>query len=175
MKNVAIIATSLNPKSKSQILAGKLETYLKDQGVSVETVDLRKHDLPLAGSPGCWEHPDLEHINGVIGRATHIVFAVPVYCYDVNAAAKNVIELMGRSFTEKVVGFICSAGGPGSYMSVMGMANHLMLDFRSVIVPRFFYTSGADWTEEGELNAELEDRIGMLYEDLKRISVVPSA
>ena len=174
MKNVAIIATSLNPESKSQILATKLEAYLKDQGVGVELVDLRQHDLLTAGSPGCWEHKDLEHINGVIGRATHIVFAVPVYCYDVNSAAKNVIELMGRSFTEKVVGFMCTAGGQGSYMAVMGMANHLMLDFRSVIVPRFVYTSGADWTEDGELKADCEDRIGMLYEDLKRVSVVPS-
>ncbi len=174
MKNVAIIATSLNPKSKSQILARKLEAHLKEQNVTVEVVDLREHDLPLAGSPGCWEHKDLEHINGVIGRATHIVFAVPVYCYDVNAAAKNVIELMGRSFTEKVIGFMCAAGGQGSYMAVMGMANHLMLDFRSVIVPRFFYTSGEDWTEEGALKPELEERIGMLYEDLKRIAVVPS-
>ena len=53
MKNVAIIATSLNPKSKSQILAGKLEAFLKEKGVSVETVDLRQHNLPLAGTPGC--------------------------------------------------------------------------------------------------------------------------
>ena len=30
-----------------------------------------------------------------------MIFAVPIYCYDVNAAAKNVIELIGRAFTKK--------------------------------------------------------------------------
>ncbi len=175
MKNVAIIATSLNPESKSQILAAKLAAHLEAQGVGVETVDLRQHDLPLTGTPGCWEHPNVAHVKGVVGRASHIVMAVPIYCYDVNAAAKNLVEMMGHSFDEKVVGFMCAAGGQGSYMSVMGLANHLMLDFRSVIVPRFFYVSGADWSEDGVLNPELESRFGLLYEDLKRISVAPSA
>ncbi len=175
MKNVAIIATSLNPESKSQIMAGKLAAHLKSQAVSVEMVDLREHDLPLTGSAGSWGHPSIAHIKGVVERASHIVLAVPIYCYDVNAAAKNLVELMGHSFDEKVVGFVCAAGGQGSYMSVMGLANHLMLDFRSVIVPRFIYASGADWSEDGELNPELESRFGLLYEDMKRISVAASS
>ena len=174
MKNVAIIATSLNPTSKSQVLATMLAKVLTDRGVTVETIDLRQHELPLAGTPGCWEHPELAHFNGVLERASHIVFAVPVYCYGANAAAKNVIELLGRGFTEKVVGFMCAAGGQGSYMSVMSLANSLMLDFRTVIVPRFFYATEDDWTEAGELKPELENRLVMLYEDLKRVSVVPS-
>lgn len=174
MKNVAIIATSLNPESKSQVLAAKLAAVLTDRGVTVETIDMRRYDLPLAGTPGCWDHPDLAHFKSVLERASHLVFAVPVYCYGANAVAKNVIELLGRSFTEKVVGFMCAAGGQGSYMSVMSLANSLMLDFRSVIVPRFFYTSGTDWTEAGELNPELENRLVMLCEDLQRVSVVPS-
>jgi len=174
MKNAAIIATSLNPESKSQVLAAKLAAVLTERGVAVESIDMRQHELPLAGTPGCWEHPDLAHFNGVLERASHIVFAVPVYCYGANAVAKNVIELLGRSFTEKVVGFMCAAGGQGSYMSVMSLANSLMLDFRTVIVPRFFYTSGADWSDTGELNPELESRLVVLYEDLKRVSVEPS-
>lgn len=171
MKNVAIIATSLNPESKSQILAAKLAAILEARGVAVESIDLRQHELPLAGTPGCWEHPDLEHFNGVVGRASHIVFAVPIYCYGANAAAKNVIELLGRSFTNKVIGFICAAGGQGSYMSVMDLANSLMLDFRSVIVPRFFYATGADWSDEGVLDPEVEGRLEMMFEDLRRVSV----
>ena len=41
-----------------------------------------------------------------------------------------------------VVGFLCAAGGLGSYMSIMSLANSLMLDFRTVIVPRFVYATG---------------------------------
>lgn len=173
MQNVAIIATSLNPASKSQLLAARLADSLAERGVSVETIDLRTLDLPLAGSPGCWDHPALPELQAVLGRASHIVFAVPIYCYGVSSATKNVIDLLGRSFTDKVIGFMCAAGGQGSYMAVMGFANSLMLDFRSVIVPRFVYAAKTDWNEAGELSAAIEGRLGLLCEDLKRISVVP--
>ncbi len=171
MNNVTVISTSLNPDSKSQILATKLVVQLESQGVTVARIDLRDHGLLPAGSPGCWEHPDLEGIKAKIEGASHIVFAVPIYCYDVNSAAKNLIELTGKSFTEKVIAFMCSAGGQGSYMAVMGMANHLMLDFRCVIVPRFFYAAGSDWSEEGVLDPNLEERIVNMPNDMKRISV----
>ncbi|MFT5232243.1 MAG: NAD(P)H-dependent FMN reductase [Candidatus Krumholzibacteriia bacterium] len=171
MKNVTIISTSLNPGSKSQIMATKLAAVLEGKGVQVERVDLRNHALLQAGAPGCWEHPDLEGIKAKIEGASHIVFAVPVYCYDVNSAAKNVIELLGRSFTDKIIGFMCSAGGQGSYMAVMGMANHLMLDFRCVIVPRFFYAAGTDWSEDGVLDPNAEERISTMYDDMRRITV----
>jgi FMN reductase len=173
MKNVALIATSLNPVSKSQQLAARFAVSLQERGVAVETIDLREHDLPLAGAPGCWDHPNLPAIQVTLERASHIVFAVPVYCYSVSSATKNVIDLLGRSFTDKVIGFMCAAGGQGSYMAVMGFANSLMLDFRSVIVPRFVYAEKSDWNEAGELSAEIDGRLGLLYEDLKRVSVVP--
>ncbi len=67
---------------------------------------------------------------------------MPVYNYDVNAVAKNFIELMGEdALGNKTVGFMLSAGGGGSYMAVMPFANSLMLDFRCWIVPRFLYVS----------------------------------
>lgn len=173
MENVVVISTSLNPKSKSQVLAQKFVASLRERGVTVTPIDLRELDLPLAGSPGCWEHPHLAQLTSALEAATHVVFAVPIYCYDVNAAAKNVIELVGRAFTGKVVAFICSAGGQGSFMAVMGLANHLMLDFRAVIVPRFLYAARADWSDEGGLDPEIEGRLQLLYEDMARITVAP--
>ena len=55
------------------------------------------------------------------------------------------IELTGRRWSEKVVGFACAAGGHSSYMSVMSIANSLMLDFRCLINPRFVYATGNDF------------------------------
>jgi FMN reductase len=60
----------------------------------------------------------------------------------VNAVAKNLIELTGRAWIYKLVGFMCAAGGQASYMSVMNIANSLMLDFRCLVVPRFVYALG---------------------------------
>ncbi len=52
------------------------------------------------------------------------------------------IELAGSAWEDKIVGFLCAAGGMSSYMSVMAYANSLMLDFRCVIIPRFVYATG---------------------------------
>lgn len=173
MTHLTIIGTSLNPHSKSQVLARLLRDHATRQGVANQFFDLREVLLPFAGSPEGWEAPGAAEIAGSVERSSHVVFAVPIYCYDVNAAAKNLIELIGRSFTEKVVGFICAAGGKGSYMSVMGMANHLMLDFRAVIVPRFLYVDRDGWESEGTLDGETSARLQRLLSDLRRVQVIP--
>ena len=113
----------------------------------------------------------MDTLKEAIESASHIIFAVPIHCYDVNAATKNIIELVGRSFTQKIVGFICAAGGANSYMSVMGMANHLMLDFRTVIVPRFVYTDYSSWEESGELKVDIKNRLECLLKDLQQITI----
>ena len=173
MKHVTIIATSLDEESKSQILAKFFETQLKEKDISCERIDLRNLDLPMAGTNEGWNSPDAVVLKKSVERASHIVFAVPIYSYDVNAAAKNVIELIGKSFTKKVVGFICSAGGTNSYMSVMGFANHLMLDFRSIIVPRFLYVNKqTNWESDDSLSPEIEERMKRLVEDLREVQVI---
>lgn len=172
MQKVTIIATSLNADSKSQQLAQKFKGILEASGVSVDLFDLREMNIPFSGTAEGWSSPpDVVALQKAVEASSHIIFAVPIYCYDVNSAAKNIIELIGRSFTKKIVGFICSAGGGGSYMSVMGFANHLMLDFRSVIVPRFLYVPSSEWNEDGSLNPEIEQRLTQLQTDMAEISV----
>ena len=80
-----------------------------------------------------------------------------------NAVAKNLIELTGQAWTDKLVGFISSAGGKGSYMSPMSYANSLMLDFRCIIIPRFVY---ADKTcfNNGNISDVIKDRIEELVD-----------
>jgi len=73
-----------------------------------------------------------------------------------------------------VVGFLCAAGGKGSYMSVMSLANSLMLDFRCLIIPRFVYSTGEDF-EEGEVtDPNVGDRVGELAKELDRICMALS-
>lgn len=172
MKKVTIIATSLDPKSKSQALARVLEAKLQKEGIETTLCDLRELPLPFAGGVDSWNSDNAKTISTAVESSTHVLFAVPIYCYDVNAAAKNVIELIGRSFTNKVISFACSAGGESSYMSVMNFANHLMLDFRSVIVPRFVYVSPAGWNED-KLTEKIDERLSSLITDMQAISCNP--
>ncbi len=157
---VLIVATSLSGKSRSQRLAGIACRKLVAQKVDATLLDLREHPLPFGGSAAGWGDPNVARVKGMTTAATHVLFAVPVYNYDVNAVAKNFIELMGEdAMGGKTVGFLCSAGGQGSYMSLMPFANSLMLDFRCWIVPRFLYVA-KDFEGEhlpGELDVRLDE------------------
>ena len=73
------------------------------------------------------------------------------------------MELTGKAWTGKVVGFILAAGGKGSYMSPLSYMNSLMLDFKCIIIPRFVYTDGSSFDKDIMEN-ELKDRIEELVD-----------
>lgn len=139
---VCIISCSLHPMSRSYVLARQAEKNLKAQNVDVQLCDLRDHDLDFCGKPGASDHPFVGELRTAIQKSSAVLMSMPIYNFYGNAVAKNVIELTGRAWTYKLVGFMCAAGGQASYMSVMNIANSLMLDFRSLVIPRFVYATG---------------------------------
>jgi len=149
---VSVFSCSLNPMSRSFLLAKQAVADLKEQGADARLYDLREYDLDFCGSPGARDNTALPELRAAVRDASAIIVVVPIYNFYVNAAAKNLIELTGKEWIYKLVGFICAAGGEASYMSVMNIANSLMLDFRCLIVPRFVYALssafGNDRTEE---------------------------
>ncbi|MGC4047364.1 MAG: NADPH-dependent FMN reductase [Armatimonas sp.] len=152
-KRVCLIGTSLNPDSRSQRLAREAVRLLTEQDVENRLIDLRTEE----GREGLRE---------AVLYATHLVFAVPIYNFNVNAVAKEVLEnLPGSAFEGKVVGLICSAGGQRGYMSALSFANSLMMDFRCWIVPRFVYATKADFDED-RLRDEIATRVQLFVEDL---------
>lgn len=169
--SIAILSTSLNPASRSRVLAREAEAHLKAQGVAVDFIDLQAlPPLPLAGSPGSWDGEAVADLEARLSAATGILIAAPVYTYDLNAAVKNVAELAGGGFEDKPVGFLLAAGGFGSYMAVMSFANSLMLDFRSFILPRFVYAL-KDAVAGGQVvDAKIKERIQVLANEMVRVS-----
>jgi NAD(P)H-dependent FMN reductase len=144
-----IISCSLNAASRSAQLARlALEDWRAADHDGADLLTLAPLDLPLCDGDTAVHHPTVAELTEKIRAAQGIILALPVYNYDVNAATKNLVELTGEAWTGKVVGFICAAGGPGSYMSMMPFANSLMLDFRCVIVPRFVYATTQDFADE---------------------------
>ncbi len=167
---VLVIACSLNTESRSAQLAAAVGVALAERGVEVEAVDLREYGLPLCDAGEAYGHEHVEAMRRAVAGADAVLLAVPIYNYDVNAAAKNLVELTGKSWLGKTVGFLCAAGGRGSYMSVMGLANSLMLDFRCLILPRFVYATGVDFDEDGSPNAVVRERIAELADDTVRVA-----
>jgi len=166
---ILILSCSLDRGSRSYLLARRAESMLKSREVSVEFVDLRHSPLPMCDGGDC-DDPQLAKLTEQVKRADAILFAVPIYNYDVNAAAKNVVELVGSAFENKIIGFLCAAGGHGSYMSVMSLANSLMLDFRCLIVPRFVYAVGKDFEGETISSAKINERTEQLCTQTIRLA-----
>lgn len=163
---ILVLSTSLNPGSRSAILARYAFDQLQERGESIAWVDLRELPLPLCDGGAAYGDANVATLAEKIKTADLVLVGTPIYNYDVNAAFKNAVELTGPDAWEgKVAGFLCAAGGQGSYMSLLGIANSLMLDFRTTIVPRFIYATGKDFRGDEIANSEVEERINRLLEE----------
>jgi NAD(P)H-dependent FMN reductase len=156
-----VISCSLNGDSNSRKMAREAFEQLQSK-VGCEWVDLRDFELPMCDGDSAYGHPNVAKLSEKIQTAKCVIMAVPIYNFDVNAAAKNLIELTGRAWTDKVVGFLCAAGGKSSYMSVMGVGNSLMLDFRCLIIPKFVYADGSSFNDTEIADESVKARVAEL-------------
>ena len=161
-----VFSCSLNPESRSLILARRVTELLRAKGAEVELVDIRELNLPACDGDACYDDPNVEKLCAKIEAAHGTLIASPIYNFGVAASTKNLIELTGAAWTKKVVGFLCAAGGRSSYMSVMGLANSLMLDFHSVIVPRFVFAGDDSFEGDDIADPAVVERLDDLADTL---------
>jgi FMN reductase len=165
-----VISTSGNPDSNSRRMGRTAFAHLQKKKVDCDWVDIREMDLPLCDADKCYEMPVSKKLSAAIESADGILIAAPVYNYDVAAATKNMIELTGSVWEDKIVGFLCAAGGHASYMSVMAYANSLMLDFRCVIIPRFAFATSRAFEGERINDKKIAERIKQVADELVRFT-----
>ncbi|MDP1562200.1 MAG: NAD(P)H-dependent oxidoreductase [Pirellulaceae bacterium] len=174
-----VISSSLHPTSRSRLMAQlafrQLREWLDRQPtgaseIQVEWIDLAEISLPLCDGHSAYRDPSVAFLSGLIAGARGVLIASPIYNYDVNANLKNLIELTGRAWQDKVVGLMCAAGGAGSYMSLMPFSNSLMLDFRCLILPRFVYATGGSFTHDSVQDPEILQRIEALVQQLLTVT-----
>lgn len=165
-----VINCSLNPRSRSRVLAQHAAAALKGRSVEVESIDLGALELPQCDGDLCYQDRTVIELTARIGGAEGLLLATPIYNFYASAAAKNLLELTGSAWTDKIVGFLCASGGPNSYMSIMALANHLMLDFHTVILPRFVYADKTAFEDGAIADQAVEDRIDDLAGTLVRFA-----
>jgi FMN reductase len=165
-----VLSCSLNPDSRSRILARLVHQHLTARPGGAAFIDLQDYKLPLSDGGSCYGDPQVAEISAIVRKAKGIIVASAIYNYDVNAAAKNLLELTGKAWDGKVVGFICAAGGHGSYMSVMPFANSLMLDYRCHIIPRFVYAAPSHIDESVFGDEALNRRVEELAAETQRLT-----
>ncbi|OYP31033.1 NADPH-dependent FMN reductase [Rhodopirellula sp. MGV] len=167
---ILVISASLNPGSRSRILANNAKALLEAAHQEVAWFDLAQTPLPFCDGASAYGDANVIELGKLIEAADAILIASPIYNYDVNAAIKNAVELTGKKWTGKVVAMMLAAGGAGSYMSAMGLANSLMLDFRCLIVPRFVYATG-DAFEGNEVTDEnIQTRVEQMVNETIRLA-----
>lgn len=167
---ILVISSSLHPTSRSRILARTCVEHLMALQRKVELFDLAESTLPLCDGSTAYGDPNAKRLGELVESADAILMASPIYNYDVNAAAKNAVELTGRAWTGKVVGLMLAAGGQTSYMSAMGLANSLMLDFRCLVVPRFIYATGDCFEGDFLTDETIQERLELLVTETTRIA-----
>ena len=165
-----VISSNLSPRNKCQLLAREAERVLHQAGHETALLDLARLPLPLQDVGTALKDPNVAAANRLIQPAAGIIIATPIYNYDANAALKNLIELTGGAWENKVVAFLCAAGGQAGFMSIMPLANSLMLDFRCVIVPRFVYATGSAFSADGITDAEIAARIAQCAHATARLA-----
>lgn len=165
---VTIVSSSLNPESNSRLMATEALRVLERDSTPVTLLDLREYPLPFCDGAAAYEHPNVARVAEPLRAASAIIIATPIYNYDAGAAIKNLIELTGDVWQDKPVGFLCAATGRSSYMSVLSFANSLMLDFRSIIVPRFVYATGEAFAGGQLVDPEIQRRVAALAHEAAR-------
>jgi NAD(P)H-dependent FMN reductase len=154
-----IISGSLRSESRSRVMAHFLTDCYRSEGIASHLIDLRGLHLPFCDGEAAYDHPSVLSLSSTISEARVVIIATPIYNFDASAALKNLIELTGDSWDNKVVGFLCAAGGSASYMSVMSLANSLMLDFRCLIIPRIVYATSPDFTDGRLSSPVVQERV----------------
>ncbi len=164
-----VFSTSLHPHSKSRVLARAAAAEINDQAETCELIDLAEmNPLPLCNGHDCYSDPTVDQLAQKITDARGVLIAAPVYNFDVSASCKNLIELTGRAWNDKVIGLLCAAGGQGSYMAPVSFMNSMMLDFRCLCLPKFVYSV----SEEAIVDEKIADQtIAQRVDELSKMLV----
>jgi len=105
-KNILVIATSLRNGGNSDILADELIRGAKDNGSNVEKISLAgktigfcKGCLVCQKTQQCVMKDDAEKIAQKVKNADTIVFATPIYYYEMSGQMKTLLDRLNPLFS----------------------------------------------------------------------------
>lgn len=164
----AVINANLAPGGKPAQLAEVLAGDFQAAGHEARLFSLAEWDLPACDGALCYKNEKTIALTAELAKAEALVLVSPVYNYDFNAAAKNLIELTGYSWKGKAVGLVCTAGADRSYLAPLGFMNSLAVDYRCLVSPRYVYATRSDFEADNSIPAdgEVRRRLAFLVREL---------
>lgn len=163
-----IVSCSLHPSSRSRVLA----EFLCNKNKDAEFIDLKEYPLPLCDGASSFGNDNVAKLKKIFEEASGVIITAPVYNYNLNSSLKNLIELLGDSWSNKTVAFACAAGGKSSYLAPLTVMNNLMVDFRCFMVPRYVYATASDFNEERTeiISDSVKERLMRLNKDFLAVT-----
>ncbi len=170
--NLAILNANLAPGGKTAYLAGLGAEFAAEHEHASTVYHLHELDLPGCDGRTCYGHPSTIKLTADLEPAEAILLISPVYNYDLNGAAKNLIELTGNSWKGKAVGLVCQAGGQRSYLAPLGFINSLAVDYRCLVSPRYVYSAREEFLADNTLppDGDVRERLNKLIQELAILS-----
>ena len=156
-KKVLIISTSLRPNANSEILAHETERGAKDAGHIVEFVTLKDKEINFCkGCLACQKlgkcviNDDANEITLKMKDADVIVWATPVYYYEMSGQMKTLIDranslfATGKNFTQTYVITTSADGTKGVIQTVLNGVNGWVACFDNLELKGFLEAGGLD-------------------------------
>ncbi len=167
--NVAILNANLAAGGKTGHLAEVLAADFLANGHAATIVSLAERDLPACDGGLCYKNGNTIALTAELAKADALLLVSPIYNYDLNAAAKNLIELTGYSWKGKAVGLVCTAGAEKSYLSPLAFLNSLATDYRCLVSPRYVYVTRADFNADNTLpeGGDIRRRLAFLAKEME--------
>lgn len=105
-KNILVISTSLRKGSNSEALADKFIEGAKEAGHEVKKISLRGKKIEFCQgclscqkTGHCFIHDDAEEITQEMQKADVIVFATPIYYYEMSGQMKTMLDRANALFS----------------------------------------------------------------------------
>ncbi len=173
---ISVISSSLDPQSRSKVIAKLCLDKLKRMGVDTALIDLQSVNLARFDNATIYTTPEYAELHGAVARADGLILCTPIYNWSVSAELKKLIEATGSTppdgskrgaWFDKVLTFAGAGGLPHSYMAFGALANTMMLDFKCVINPYHIYVHNRHWTAAGlssEAHARIDKTLSVMLE-----------
>ena len=174
-KKVLIISTSLRPNSNSEILAKETERGARDAGHEVEFVTLKdkvinfcKGCLACQKLGHCVINDDANEITLKMKNADVIVWATPIYYYEMSGQMKTIIDranslfATGKNFSETYVITTSADTSKGVVQTVLNGVKGWIACFGGLELKGYIEAGGLEgMNEAGERKDLLEQAYNM--------------
>ena len=167
-KNVLIISTSIRNNANSEILAHETERGAKEAGHNVEFVSLKDKEIKFCkGCMACQKigkcviNDDANEITLKMKNADVIVWATPIYYYEMSGQMKTLIDranslfATGKNFSEVYVITTSADTTKGVVQTVLNGVNGWIACFSGVKLCGYLEAGGLEDANEASERKEL--------------------